>query len=237
MSAPRVVLLGRGKMGRLVAQQADARGLTVTALVGPGDDLGAALDGADVAVDFSVGEAVEAHVAACVEHGVPVVVGTTGWQDRFEAVCAHVEQNGGALVHGSNFSIGVHLFNRVVRDAALLFGRAGYAPFLEEAHHAAKRDAPSGTALHLQALVRDATGVDVPVAVTRAGFIPGTHRVGFDAAPDQVVLTHTARSREGFAAGALLATAWIVGKTGVYPFADVLDAVLGGAEGDRKRPA
>lgn len=233
MKALRLALLGRGKMGRIVADLAREQGHAVVAAYGKSDRPAdaEALRGADVAIDFSVGEAVEAHVALACAAGVPLVVGTTGWQDRFEVVRAQVEQAEGGLVYGANFSVGVNLFYRVVREAALLFPAAGYAPFLEEAHHAAKRDAPSGTALHLQDIVARAAGVDVPVAVTRAGAIPGTHRVGFDAAADQIVLTHTARSREGFAAGALLAASWIADRKGVYAFADVLDAVLA----ERKR--
>lgn len=235
MTPLRIALLGRGKMGRTVADLAARQGHAVAGSYGAGAaPSGAdALRRADVAIDFSAGEAVEEHVTLCLDAGVPIVVGTTGWQDRFEQVRARVEEEGGALVHGANFSVGVNLFYRVVREAALLLPAAGYAPFLEEAHHAAKRDAPSGTALHLQGLVAEASGIEAAVAVTRAGFIPGTHRVGFDAAPDQIVLTHTARSREGFAAGALLAASWIVGRKGVHAFADVLEAVLK----DRKRRA
>src|SRR3989454_194131 len=146
-----------------------------------------------------------------------------------------VEERGGALVYGANFSIGVNLFYRIVAGAAeLLRGVAGYDPFIEEAHHARKRDAPSGTAVALQAILSRGLGPGqegrrVPIASTRAGHIPGTHRVGFDSAADQILLVHTARSRAGCAAGALLAARWIVGRRGVYAFADVLDDKIGRA--------
>jgi 4-hydroxy-tetrahydrodipicolinate reductase len=137
------------------------------------------------------------------------------------------------LVYGANFSIGVNLFYRVVAAAAAQYVRdPSYAPFLEEAHHDRKKDAPSGTALKLRDVVARAYGGrEVPVASTRAGHIPGTHRVGFDGTADQIMLTHTARSREGFAAGALLAARWIAagGRRGVYEFAAVLDEILGSA--------
>jgi len=126
----------------------------------------------------------------------------------------------------------VNLFYRIVSRAAELFGGvAGYDPFIEEAHHARKRDAPSGTALALQAILsrglgRGEEGPRVPIASTRAGHIPGTHRVAFDSAADQILLVHTARSRAGCAAGALLAARWIAGRRGMYAFADVLDDML-----------
>jgi len=149
-----------------------------------------------------------------------------------------VERDGGALIYGANFSIGVNLFYRLVAHAAQLFrGVAGYDPFIEEAHHARKRDAPSGTALALATILAQGLGSEgesVPIASTRAGHIPGTHRVGFDSAADQVLLVHTAKSRVGFAAGALLAARWIVGRRGMYAFADVLDDVLA-LEPDKER--
>jgi len=196
------------------------------------EDLAHALKGADTAVDFSVGAAVPGTVKACVLAGVPLVEGTTGWQAQLADVRRTVEQGRGALVNGANFSVGVNLFYRVVAAAAAQYARdPSYAPFLEEAHHARKKDAPSGTALKLKDVVAKAYGVarDIPVSSTRAGHIPGTHLVGFDGPADQIVLTHTARSREGFAAGALLAAQWIAGgeRRGVFEFAEVLDDILG----------
>lgn len=232
-----IVLLGHGKMGRLVESLAVADGHTVARAFGSADAVTAdALAGADVAIDFSVAEATPGHIRACVAAGVPVVVGTTGWQDAREAVEADVRAGRGAVVVGANFSVGVAVFARLAAEAARLFARAGgYAPFLEEQHHAAKRDAPSGTALMLRERVAAAfpdEGLDV--AVTRAGHIPGTHRVGFDGPPDTVVLEHVARSREGFARGALVAATWLVGQagashTGVWTFDDVMADVLGSA--------
>jgi 4-hydroxy-tetrahydrodipicolinate reductase len=137
-----------------------------------------------------------------------------------------VEAHDGSFIYGANFSIGVNLFYRIVTRAAELFqGMEEYAPFIEEAHHARKRDAPSGTALRLRYLLA-MTGREIPISSTRAGFIPGTHRVGFDASADQITLTHTARTREGFASGALLAARWIAGRRGVYDFSEMLDQIL-----------
>src|SRR5207247_5680686 len=143
-------------------------------------------------------------------------LGTTGWSAQSAAVFAAIKQQNGALVYGSNFSIGVQMFNRIVAHAAGLFREVdAYAPFIEEAHHARKRDAPSGTALTLHDIMTRRLNREVPVTSTRAGFIPGTHTVGFDSIADQVTLTHTARSREGFVAGALLAARWVMGRQGI----------------------
>src|SRR5206468_540668 len=156
--------------------------------------------------------------------------GTMGRVLEESGVRKVVEARGAALVYGANFSIGVNLFYRVVASAAQLFRGAGYDPFIEEAHHARKRDAPSGTALTLQGILSRGLGLEeatrVPIASTRAGHIAGPHRVGFDPIADQILLVHTARSRAGFAVGALLAARWIVGRRGMYAFTDVLDDIL-----------
>ncbi len=226
----KLALLGYGRMGRVVEAQARAAGQEVGAIVTSHNDTqaGQLLPGHDVAIDFSVGGAVLAHVHACAAAGVPLVEGTTGWQAQETEVRRLVEQRGTALVYGANFSIGVNVFFRIVaRAAELLRGAGDYDPFVEEAHHAGKRDAPSGTALVLKdILARQLGRTDIPVASTRAGTIPGTHRVGFDSPGDEILLTHSARSREGFAAGALLAARWVLGRRGVYSFAQVLDEVL-----------
>ena len=226
----KVALLGHGRMARVVEAHARDAGHEIGAIVTSRNAADAArlLAGHDVAIDFSVPAVVPAHVEACAVAGVPLVEGTTAWQSQEAAVRRLVEERGTALVYGANFSIGANLFLRIVTQAAgLCGGIAGYEPFIEEAHHAGKRDAPSGTALLLkEILVRVLGRPDVPVASTRAGSIPGTHRVGFDSAGDQITLAHVARSRDGFAAGALLAASWVLGRRGVFSFASVLDDVL-----------
>ena len=230
----KLALFGRGGMGKVVAERARRDGFEIGAVVTSGDAgldaaaLAPRLGGHDAAIDFSRGDAVLRNAAACARAGVPLVEGTTGWQDREAEVRRAVEQAGGAMIYGANFSLGVNLFYRIVRDAGALFsGLAGYAPSIDEAHHARKKDAPSGTALRLRDILREALGGrDVPVTSTREGDIPGIHRVAFDSAADRMLLVHEARSREGFAAGALLAARWIAGRRGVYLFADVLDELL-----------
>jgi len=237
----RLALLGHGQMARVVEAQAREAGHDIGAVITSRNaaDAPRLLPGHTVAIDFSTAGAVIDHVTAAVAAGVPLVAGTTGWQRDEPEVRRMVEQGGGALIYGANFSIGVNLFYRLVAHAAQLFrGVAGYDPFIEEAHHARKRDAPSGTALALQTILSQGLGGrSVPVASTRAGHIPGTHRVGLDSAADQVLLVHTARSRAGFAAGALLGARWIVGRRGMYAFDDVLDDILALAlETERKAP-
>ena len=238
----RLAFIGNGRMGRVVIAQARAAGYEVGVVLSSADaragpeGLAAALSGHDAAIDFTAADAVLAHVAACVRAGVPLVEGTTGWQEQEAEARRLVEQGGeegGAMVYGANFSIGVNLFYRLVDRAGELFRGVGYDAYIEEAHHAKKRDAPSGTARELRRLLVGRLGREVPVASTRAGHILGVHRVGLDSAADDVVVTHTTRSRESFGAGALAAARWLAGsgKRGAYAFGDVLDQIL---EAERK---
>ena len=169
------------------------------------------------------------NIEACAVARVPLVEGTTGWQNEETQMRQIIGEHDGALIYGANFSVGANLFYRAVEHAASLFAVAPeYGSFIEEAHHAKKRDAPSGTALRLRDLLSRQLKKEIPIASTRAGHIPGTHRVGFDSAADQITLTHTARSRQGFASGALVAAEWIVGRKGVYEFSEVIDELVGG---------
>ncbi|HYJ85193.1 MAG TPA: dihydrodipicolinate reductase C-terminal domain-containing protein [Pyrinomonadaceae bacterium] len=229
----KVALLGYGAMGQLVATLAqvagDEIGVTLTSedAARSVEDMAALLRGHDVAIDFSIGAAVLTHVDACMRAGVPLVQGTTGWKDQEDDTRRLVAEHDGAMVFGANFSIGVNVFYRIVEQAAKLFaGLEQYQAFIEEQHHVRKLDAPSGTALKLKSLMTEHISNPIPIASTRAGYIPGTHRVGFDSAADQVTLTHMARSREGFAAGALLAARWIIGRKGIYEFPEVIDEVI-----------
>jgi 4-hydroxy-tetrahydrodipicolinate reductase len=230
----RIALIGYGAMGRMVEERARAAGDEVTLKVTSSETKGSAEDvamrlseSADVAIDFSVAEAVPSNVALCLRARVPLVEGTTGWNKHLAELRAEVEREDGALLYGANFSIGVNLFYRIIERAGELFkGLDDYAPFIEEAHHSRKRDAPSGTALRLREVLAAGLEREIPVASTRAGFIPGTHRVGFDSQADQITLTHTARSREGFAAGALVAARWLMGRRGVYEFSEAFDEIL-----------
>lgn len=230
----KIALIGHGAMGRLIETLAKEAGDEIAAVIderhvgSSAEDVARELSGADVAIDFTVAGAVRRNVEACMLAGIPLVEGTTGWNDEKEEILGLVRAREGTFVYGANFSIGVNLFYRVVDNAAELFAKfAEYEAFIEEQHHSRKKDAPSGTALKLREVVSRHIDKEFSVSSTRAGNIPGTHTVGFDGPADQVTLTHMARSREGFAAGALLAARWIVGKKGVYEFTDVMDEILG----------
>lgn len=231
----RIALLGYGKMGKLTETLALAQGLEV----GPKLDIDEnregsgitreSMAGVDVAVDFSQPEAVLANIEAASRAGVNLVVGTTGWlRERARAEKAVLDGNIG-LVYGSNFSVGVNLFFEIAAFAAQLVGKVPqYDAYLAEEHHRFKLDAPSGTALSLLEAMRPHLRNPNPsVASVRAGHIPGNHVVGFDSEADTIVLEHRARSRQGFAEGALLAARWIAGKKGFYEFRGVFREVLG----------
>lgn len=217
-------------MGQLVAAQAKKSGDEIGAILTSKhlpSDFADKVAGHDVAIDFSVAEAVPKTVDACMRARVPLVEGTTGWKAAENEIRQLVADKSGAFVYGANFSIGVNLFYHIVRYASEVFAAVeGYAPFIEEAHHSRKRDAPSGTALRLRDIMSEALKHDIPTSSTRAGYIPGTHRVGFDSEPDQILLAHTARSRQGFANGALIAAHWIIGRTGVFEFDQVIEEIL-----------
>jgi 4-hydroxy-tetrahydrodipicolinate reductase len=228
MSEIRLALIGMGKMGRALAALAPERGFRVVAELDPAqpDYAGIsrqALRGADVAIDFTTPDAAPANARACAAAGCPVVVGTTGWYDQLPAVAAEIERAGGAILTAPNFSVGVAVFDRVVAEAARLLGQiGGFDAHLVETHHAAKVDAPSGTAGKLVKTASAAFGRAIPVTSIRTGHVPGTHEIIFDAPFEQVRLVHEARDRRVFAEGALLAARWLVGRRGIFSLTDVL---------------
>jgi len=230
----KIALIGYGAMGKLIRRLAEKKGHEIAIVVDDADaslsppDLAAKLKGADVAIDFTTADAVRRNVEACVAAGVPLVEGTTGWGDQREVIEQTVRDGNGSFVFGANFSIGVNLFYRIANFAAELFAKfPEYEAYIEEQHHSRKKDAPSGTALKLRDIVAEHIKNDFSVSATRAGNIPGTHRVGFDGPADQILLEHTARSREGFASGALMAAEWLVGKQGFFEFTEVMDEIVG----------
>ena len=220
-----LLLVGRGRMGRLVEALAPEHGFHVAATV----DRQAALDPpgwphAEVAIDFSIPEAVPVNFRALAARGTSVVIGTTGWNAQEAELRQEAERSGIGVVASPNFAIGVNLFMALVERAAKLWrDQTAFGAWLHELHHVAKRDAPSGTALALEAAMRQ-RGYEHPihVASTRAGSIPGTHTIGLDAAAETITLTHTARDRTIFARGALQAAAWLHGRRGWFTMRDVL---------------
>jgi 4-hydroxy-tetrahydrodipicolinate reductase len=226
----RIVIVGSGRMGRAVAALAQERGHVVHAVIGAAENQGGRaltterLKGADVAVEFTRPDAVVANLERLIEAGIPTVTGTTGWREELARIEALVARRQGALLYAANFSVGVHLFLRAARDLARRFaGRPGLDAFILEEHHAGKLDAPSGTARELQACLREADPArPFPITSVRAGATPGTHAVTYDGPYERVTLEHEARSREGFAAGALAAAEWLPGHPGVHTVEEML---------------
>ena len=226
----KIVLVGHGKMGQLVGELAGEYGCEVAGVIDPlsprhgGGPDDARWNGVEVAIDFSTADSVVSNLPVLARRGISLVVGTTGWAAHEPACRQAIADAGVGIVAAPNFSTGVVLFEAVVAHAAMLFGlHREFGAFLHEAHHAAKKDAPSGTALSLKRAMQD-RGFSRPIDVssTRAGFIPGTHTIGFDGPAETMTLTHTARDRTAFARGALTAARWIHGKRGWFTMRDVL---------------
>ena len=220
-----LVLLGSGKTGSVVAEVAAERGHRTTVLTEVENPYGAwltldNLSNVDVVIDFTTPSAVLANIAHCLGAGKAMVVGTTGWYGELDRIKREVEQAGTAFVFGSNFSYGVNLFFQIARAAAPAL-QHGYAGHITETHHVHKKDAPSGTAIALQKVVAQASGVQAEITSVREGEVVGIHSLELDSTGDRIVLTHEVKSRRTFAVGAVLAAEWIVGKTGFYDFKDI----------------
>jgi 4-hydroxy-tetrahydrodipicolinate reductase len=218
----KLLVVGYGRMGRLIEELAPAQGFEVSDRIDVG--MGSWNSAADVAIDFSTSDALHVNFARYVERKLPVVIGATGWsehEDRFRAEAARARIG---VVASANFSIGVNLFQLIVAEAARVFQpHDEFGAWIHDAHHVAKRDAPSGTALMLRdAMATASYDRAVDMSSTRAGTIPGIHTIGFDGPSDTIELIHTARDRRGFAAGAILAARWILGREGWFTMADVL---------------
>ena len=237
----KLALYGYGKMGKAIEQVALSRGHEVVLKV-DAQNAGTPPTGADVAIEFSKPDQALANMKLCLDHGVPVVVGTTGWYDHLGEVKAMVAEKKGALLWASNFSIGVNLFFRMNRHlAGLMDHQAAYHVHIDEVHHVHKLDAPSGTAITLardidlktqrysgwRSVSQDEAGPggesgQVPIASERTGEVPGKHSVTWTSAEDKITITHDAFGRTGFATGAVIAAEWLRGKSGLYTMDDVL---------------
>ena len=220
-----LALLGQGKTGSVVAEVAKDRGHRVTALTEIENPDGAwltpqNLHDVDVVIDFTTPDAVRTNIARCIDAMKPMVVGTTGWYEDLERVKQEVDRAGVGFVFGGNFSYGVNLFYQIARAAAPAL-QHGYSGHITETHHITKKDAPSGTAIALQRVVAQASGVQVEITSKREGDVMGIHSLELSSAGDRMVLTHEVKSRRTFAEGAVLAAEWIVGKTGFYDFKDI----------------
>jgi 4-hydroxy-tetrahydrodipicolinate reductase len=226
---PELAIVGYGKMGKLVEQLAPEYGFTVALKLDEFNNTafeGLTAEnfrGVDVAIDFSIPSAVPRNVEGIAALGVNMVIGTTGWLEHMEAVQAAVARHDIGLVWSPNYSVGVNAFFHLVSEAArLLATQPEYGAWAWEIHHATKKDAPSGTLLKLVDEMKKAGYARaIDVSSNRAGAHPGTHEIGFDSSADTITLRHTARSREGFARGALKAARWLTGKRGFYEFSEI----------------
>ena len=222
-----LLILGRGKTGSLVADVARERHHQIE-IAGVKENVACGaltpekLQGVGAVIDFTTPHGVVANIEACAKAGTNMVVGTTGWYKEIERIRALVEQHQSGFVYAANFSVGVNLFFDVARTAAAAL-RHEYSGQIFERHHVHKKDAPSGTAIAIQQVIRDASGhpKDVEITSFREGDVVGLHEVVLESAADRIYLCHDAKSRRGFAEGAVRAAEWLAGKKGFYDFKDV----------------
>jgi 4-hydroxy-tetrahydrodipicolinate reductase len=220
-----LLVLGRGKMGRLTAEVAQERGHTARMIGGEENQNAAALTAqalgqVDVVIDFTTPSAIIPNLRACLEAGSRVVVGTTGWYDKLEEMRALCDQRHAGLVYGANFSVGVQVMYRLAEALARL--ARGYSFSIDETHHTAKKDAPSGTAYAIKRVLETANpALQVEITSHREGEATGTHLITARSADDLIEIKHEAFSRRGFAEGAVRAAEWLAGKTGCYDFAEI----------------
>jgi 4-hydroxy-tetrahydrodipicolinate reductase len=229
----KIALLGYGKMGKTIERIALERGHTIVIKA----DIGSQYDitEADVAIDFSVPEAALGNISKCIENGVPVISGTTGWLKDYDKAVALCRVNNGAFIYASNFSLGVNIFFEINRNLAKMMGTLDqYKVSIEETHHTQKLDAPSGTAITLANGIIEETNykkwtLDAPksdeigIVAKRIENVPGIHEIIYESKVDTIQIKHSAHSREGFALGAVIAAEWIIGKKGVFSMKDVLN--------------
>ena len=233
-----IALLGYGKMGKAIEKIALERGHQVVQKIGRGETLNP--EGVDAAIDFSLPDAAVTNITSCLENGIPIVSGTTGWLDSYDQMVALCNKKEGAFIYASNFSVGVNLFFELNKKLArLMNSQEDYHIGLEEIHHTQKLDAPSGTAITVAEGVVENSHYDkwelnesptqafsnsyVPIQAVREGKVPGTHTVTYKSTIDTITISHEAHSRQGFALGAVVAAEWLAGKKGVFSMRDVLN--------------
>jgi len=229
-----IALFGYGKMGKMIESVAQDRGHNIVAKIDvDSEDIN--YSDIDVAIDFSMPDAAFENITGCIENGVPVISGTTGWLAKYDAAVALCHEKNGSFIYASNFSLGVNVFFELNRHLARMMRNLNqYQVSMEEIHHTQKVDAPSGTAITLaESIIENsayktwkldhAEQAEIPIVSKRTGDTPGTHTVDYESKVDSIEIKHTAHTREGFALGAVIAAEWIQDKTGVFTMKDVLD--------------
>lgn len=229
----KIALLGYGKMGKVIERIALERNHEIVLRKGSQDSF-EGIENADVAIDFSVPSVAVENISTCLEKGIPVISGTTGWLEKYNEMVVLCDQKNGSFIYGSNFSLGVNIFFELNEYLAKMMNNLKqYKVSMEEIHHTQKLDAPSGTAISLaNGIIKntsyenwtldDANDSQIHIDAKRIENVPGTHSVFYDSEVDQIEIKHTAHSREGFALGAVIAAEWILGKKGVFTMKDVL---------------
>lgn len=230
----KIALLGYGKMGRMIEKIALSRGHEIIAKIDI-NSKATDISNADVAIDFSIPDAAFDNISLCLKSGVPVISGTTGWLDKYPQAVALCNEHKGAFIYASNYSLGVNIFFQINEYLAkIMNNHPQYNISMEEIHHTQKLDAPSGTAITLAegiinntdktAWTLDNPGEnEIQIDAKRIDDVPGTHSVSYQSEVDSIEMTHTAKSREGFALGAVVAAEWIIGKSGIFTMKDVLN--------------
>jgi 4-hydroxy-tetrahydrodipicolinate reductase len=231
----KIALLGYGKMGKVIEKIALERGHEIV-LKKSSSDSYLGLENADVAIDFSIPASAVANISECLNNGIPVVSGTTGWLEEYPKMVALCENKNGSFIYGSNFSLGVNLFFELNSYLAKMMSKfKTYSVSMEEIHHTQKLDAPSGTAISLAKGIIENTDYtswtldtnpkekELPIEALRIENVPGTHSIYYTSEVDTIEIKHTAHSRDGFALGSIIAAEWLVGKKGVFTMKDVLE--------------
>ena len=227
----RIAIVGYGRMGQMVARLAAQHGCEVVRIIRSEENLDGqaltreALNGVDVAIEFTTPGAAIVNVKSMMQAEIPVVTGTTGWFKELPEIREIAAARAASVVWGPNFSVGLHHFRKIVAEAARRFAiEDDYGAWGWEIHHAAKNDSPSGTLLALaEEMARSGYARPVSLSANRAGAVPGTHEIGFDSVEDTITIRHEARSRDGFARGALRAARWLAGKKGFFEFREIAD--------------
>jgi len=229
----KVALVGYGKMGKMIEQLTPNHDIEVAVrfdIEYPFSHRSEVIDqlmDVPVLIEFSTPDIVMKNIETGLSMGKHMVIGTTGWHDRLSRVEKWVKDTDTGLVYASNFSLGVNLFYEILEKTGKIISKFDhYNPFIEEAHHQFKKDAPSGTALVIKNILQNNYSKDIPVSSVRAGYIPGTHEAGFDSRVDTIRIKHIARNREGFAEGALIAARWIAARKGCYDFRDAMKEMI-----------
>jgi 4-hydroxy-tetrahydrodipicolinate reductase len=231
----KIALLGYGKMGKAIEQIALQRGHSVVIKVNK-NTTSYNITHADVAIDFSIPSAAISNISNCIENGIPIVSGTTGWLDDYNNMVALTKKNDGAFIYASNFSLGVNIFFELNKTLAKMMSNLSqYNATIEEIHHTQKLDSPSGTAITLaEGIIKNTNynnwklgetdnSKEIPIEAKRIDNVPGTHHINYTSQVDTISISHTSHSRDGFALGAVIAAEWLFGKTGVFTMNDVLN--------------